>query len=92
MVLKQKAAPKFNQHEAEMSRSDYLRPANYQIHQIAKCGSCGIESEYADDQQVDGGRCMCGGSLRVIGESYPASSDDWDEERDTQDGQWRRRD
>lgn len=70
---------------------DYRRPADYQIRQIAKCNSCGAENEYMNDQQVDGGRCCCGGALAVIGESYPASSDDWDEERDTQDGEWHRR-
>lgn len=74
-----------------MSRSDYRRPADYQIRQVAKCLSCGSENEYMNDQQVDGGRCYCGGTLRVIGESYPASSDDWDEERDSVGGQWRRR-
>lgn len=74
-----------------MSRADYRRPADYQVRQIAKCGSCSAESEYVNDQLVDGGRCGCGGTLRVIGESYPADSNDWDEERDTQDGQWRRR-
>ena len=74
-----------------MTRSDYLRPADYQIRQIAKCQSCGNEAEYSNDQQVDGGRCACGGTLRVVGESYPASSDDWGEARDTQDGEWHRR-
>jgi hypothetical protein len=74
-----------------VSRSDYRRPADYQVRQIAKCSACGREGEYMNDQQVDGTRCRCGGSLQVIGESYPADSEEWDEERDTQDGQWRRR-
>ena len=74
-----------------MSRADYRRPADYQIRQVAKCAACGSENEYMNDQQVDGGRCPCGGTLRVIGESYPASSNDWDEERDSQDGEWHRR-
>jgi hypothetical protein len=73
-----------------MSRSDYRRPADYQIRQIAKCQSCGAENEYMNDQQVDGGRCSCGGTLRVVGESYPSNSDDWDEELD-RDGEWRQR-
>ena len=74
-----------------MSRADYYRPADYQIRQIAKCNSCGNESEYMNDQVVDGGRCPCGGRLSIIGESYPASSDDWDEERDSCGDAWRQR-
>lgn len=74
-----------------MSKSDYYRPAEYQIRQIAKCDTCRRETEYMNDQQVDGGRCVCGGTLRVIGESYPASSDDWDEERDDTNSDWHRR-
>jgi hypothetical protein len=74
-----------------MTKAYYRRPADYQISQIAKCGTCSAESEYMNDQTVDGGRCFCGGTLRVIGEIYPLSADDWDEERDTQDGEWRRR-
>jgi len=74
-----------------MSRADYRRPADYQVRQIGKCDSCGAENEYMNNQLVDGEPCGCGGTLRVIGESYPASADDWDEERDTRDGQWRSR-
>lgn len=74
-----------------MSRADYYRPASYQVRQIARCDTCRCETEFMSDQHVDGGRCACGGVLRVIGESYPASSDEWDEERDSVDGEWRRR-
>lgn len=74
-----------------MSRSDYRRPADYQIRQVARCELCSSEGEYSNDQQIDGGKCQCGGTLHVVGESYPSNSDDWDEERDTQDGEWRRR-
>lgn len=73
-----------------MAMSDYYRPADYQIRQIAKCSTCGREDAYLNDQQVDGTRCVCGGSLRVVGESYPANSDEWDEQRDP-DGEWRER-
>ena len=74
-----------------MSKSDYYRPAAYQVLQIARCESCKQEREYANDQHVDGGRCFCGGVLRVCGESYPASADDWDEERDDTNSEWHRR-
>ena len=74
-----------------MSRADYRRPADYQVLQVAKCSVCGREGEYQNDQVVDGLSCACGGILKVIGESHPANPDDWDEERDTQDGEWHRR-
>jgi DNA-directed RNA polymerase subunit RPC12/RpoP len=74
-----------------MSRTDYLRPAWYQVQQVARCGTCGREADFSADQAVDGARCTCGGRWSVIGESYPASSDDWDEERDRVDGEWRPR-
>lgn len=74
-----------------MSRADYERPARYQINTVARCETCRQEREYSSDQSLSGARCFCGGSLTVVGESYPASADDWDEERDTQDGEWRRK-
>lgn len=74
-----------------MSRADYRRPAPYQIRQVARCGTCGREAEYEAEQTVNGEPCGCGGRLTVVGESYPASSDDWDEERDRVDGEWRQR-
>jgi hypothetical protein len=74
-----------------MSKADYYRPARYQINTVARCGSCGQEREYPSAQQVDGSPCFCGGTLRAVGESYPASSDDWDEERDSVNGPWRTR-
>jgi len=70
-----------------MSTSDYRRPADYQINDIYECATCGAESEQVSIYGA--GHCMCGGSLVKVGESYPASSDDWDECRDTQDGAWR---
>ena len=74
-----------------MSRADYRRPAAYQIRQVARCGICGAEREYDSYQTLDGATCPCGGRLTVVGESYPSSSDDWDEERDRVDGEWRQR-
>jgi len=71
--------------------TDYRRPAPYQIRQVARCGTCGQEREYHHDQTVNGERCPCGGRLSVIGESYPSSREDWDEERDRVDGEWRPR-
>ncbi len=72
-----------------MSASNYFRPADYQINDHYKCSSCGAATEQVSIYGV--GQCECGGSFVKVGESYPASSDDWDEERDTQDGEWRRR-
>ena len=62
-----------------MSRADYYRLAWDQVHQIAWCASCGREVEY-DAQQSTDGPCVCGGRMRLCGESYPASADDWNEE------------
>lgn len=70
-------------------KSDYYRPSEQQVRSIYRCTSCRGEQEFMSDQSVEGGRCPCGGSLTFAGESYPASSDDWDEERI--DGEWRRR-
>ena len=73
-----------------MSRSDYLRPSEQQIRHHYKCGSCGREQEFYSDQHVEGSSCYCGGFLTFSGESYPADSNDWDEERG-RDGEWRQR-
>lgn len=71
-----------------MAKSDYYRPAPYQIQEHYACSSCGheiqIESTYAP------AGCQCGGVYEYRGESYPASPDDWDEERG-EDGDWHRR-
>lgn len=72
-----------------MSKADYYRPSERQVHSFYRCKTCGSETEFMSDQTVEGGRCPCGGVLTFAGESYPASSDDWDEER--VDGEWRRR-
>lgn len=72
-----------------MSKSDYLRPSANQINTIYRCASCGSEHEI----EVWNGSVpvCCGANMQVSGESYPANSDDWEEERDTQDGEWRQR-
>lgn len=71
-----------------MSKSDYLRPADYQITNHYTCASCGnrveLESCYSPSS------CRCGGEYQYTGESYPANSDDWDEEKDS-NGYWHRR-
>jgi DNA-directed RNA polymerase subunit RPC12/RpoP len=73
-----------------MSRSDYYRPAEWQIRKIYRCTSCRSENEYMADQHVEGGRCPCGGTLTYAGETYPADSNYWEEQRDP-DGEWRSR-
>lgn len=73
-----------------MSRSDYLRPAQWQIRHIYRCMSCRQEQEFLSDQTVEGGRCPCGGTLTFAGETYPGNSDEWDEERGN-DGDWHQR-
>lgn len=71
--------------------TDYRRPAAYQIRQTAQCNTCHRTAEFDSYQRVDGESCSCGGRWLVTGESYPASSEDWDEERDRVDGEWRQR-
>lgn len=71
-----------------MAKSDYYRPADYQITHIYRCDTCHREAEQESFYGM--GPCSCGGTFQQIGESYPASSDDWDEERG-EDGQWHRR-
>ena len=71
-----------------MSISDYYRPADYQINNIYRCDTCGNEIEQPSCYDV--GNCSCGGSLIQCGESYPADSSEWDEQRDP-DGEWRER-
>lgn len=67
-------------------RGYYRRPADYQVREHYRCSGCGreieVESCYAP------GLC-CGMEPYKTGESYPADSSEWHEERDTQDGEWR---
>jgi hypothetical protein len=72
-----------------VARSDYYRPSENQIRHHYKCDTCKAEIELMFGDSAD--TCPCGGTMRFSGESYPANSDEWDEERDTQDGEWHRR-
>ena len=69
--------------------SDYRRPADYQIKDVYECQRCKAEFELESFYDVSSQRCHCGGSLQKVGESYPASSDDWHEERDGVNDEWR---
>ena len=71
-----------------MSASDYYRPADYQITIHYRCNSCGAETEQESCYGV--GNCSCGGQFVECGQSYPADSNDWNEQRDP-DGEWRER-
>ena len=71
-----------------MSKSDYYRPADYQVIVHYRCDKCGAETEQPSCYGV--GDCSCGGQFIRNGESYPANSDDWNEQRDP-DGEWRER-
>lgn len=70
-----------------MSKSDYYRPAAYQIIEHYRCSGCGREIEV---ESVYAPALCCGMYPQKTGESYPASSDDWDEEKG-RDGYWRQR-
>ena len=70
-----------------MSRDDY-RPSQAQVHDHYRCDSCGKEIEIESFYTV--GPCSCGGFFQKVGESYPANSAEWDEQRDP-DGEWRPR-
>lgn len=65
-----------------MAKSDYRRPADYQITNHFKCSSCGRETEQNSVYAAPEACPSCGGPLQHAGESYPASADDWHEERD----------
>lgn len=71
-----------------MSKSDYYRPSEQQITQHYKCAACNREHTVQGAYGV--ALCHCGGEMIYQGESYPASSDDWNEQRDP-DGEWRER-
>jgi len=61
--------------------NDYRRPSDYQIKHHYACVSCGEEVEqegcYGPPML-----CHCGGRYQFSGESYPADSRDWHDERD----------
>lgn len=68
--------------------SDYYRPSQGQIDNCYRCNSCGSER---DHPSIYAAPLCCGREMVKSGESYPASPEDWDEERDTVDGDWRSR-
>ena len=75
-----------------MPRADYRRPSVGQIRKIFRCDRCGDEVEAGPQEDYAGARCgSCLGTYYAAGEGYPSSSEEWDEERDSMDGQWRRR-
>ena len=74
-----------------MSRADYERPAWNQIDDIYQCRKCSREQIVQAGFSASMPCPYCGGFVDRIGERYPASPDDWDECRDTQDGEWRRK-
>lgn len=75
-----------------MSRSDYERPAHYQIERLYQCRRCRHEQRVSAGLSPSMPCPRCGGWVDRIGESYPASADDWDEYRDAVSGPWRRKD
>lgn len=74
-----------------MSRSDYERPAWYQINTLYRCQKCGHEQDVRAGESARMPCPMCRGFVVKIGESYPGSADDWDEERDGLYGEWRQK-
>ena len=69
--------------------SDYRRPADYQVKDIYECQSCRREYELESFYDHSSQRCQCGGTLVKSGETYPANSEDWHEERDSVHDDWR---
>ena len=74
-----------------MSKSDYYRPSEQQIHNHFRCDQCRKEIEVTYQENYSGGRCVCGGTFQASGESYPANTEKWDEERDDTNSDWHRR-
>ncbi len=70
-----------------MSRSDNYRPSEQQISHHYTCVLC--RKTFETDSQSSAPDC-CGREMNFSGESYPANSDDWNEQRDP-DGEWRER-
>lgn len=68
--------------------NDNYRPSQAQINDIYECDRCGQSLEL--NSGYSPGRCSCGGTYTQVGESYPADSSEWGEQRDP-DGEWRER-
>jgi hypothetical protein len=74
-----------------MSRADYERPAFNQISRHYKCRKCGQEQEVPNGFSAAMPCPSCRGYVEFVGESYPASADDWDEVRDGVNEPWRQK-
>ena len=74
-----------------MSRSDYERPAWYQVHREYRCQKCGHEQSVRAGESASMPCPRCRGFVVKIGESYPGSADDWHEERDSVNSPWRQK-
>jgi DNA-directed RNA polymerase subunit RPC12/RpoP len=71
-----------------MSKSDYRRPADYQVERDYRCRRCGHEQRPLAGDSAMMPCPQCGGYVEMIGESYPSNADDWDESRDDINGDW----
>lgn len=76
-----------------MPRTDYERPAWYQIDSIYQCENCNHEQIVRAGFSAIMPCPMCGGYVSRVGESYPGNVDDWDEVRSGYDinGEWVRK-
>jgi hypothetical protein len=68
-----------------MSRSDYQRPSQQQIDNIYTCPVCQRETTHPSYYAPP---TCCGLPMNYVGESYPSDPEEWNEVRDTQDGEW----
>lgn len=67
--------------DKNMSKSDYRRPADYQITRHYKCRRCGDVQDVPSMYSAVMPCGRCGGFVQFEGESYPGNADDWDEKR-----------
>jgi DNA-directed RNA polymerase subunit RPC12/RpoP len=74
-----------------MARSDYERPAWYQINTLYRCQRCGTEQDVRAGESARMPCPACHGFVVKIGESYPGRANDWDEERDSVNDEWRQK-
>lgn len=72
-----------------MSRSDYEKPAWYQINKIYECQQCGDKQEIPLNMMAQMPCPCCGGWVTRVGGSYPGNANDWDMERDNINAPWR---
>lgn len=72
-----------------MSRADYERPAWYQIGRLYRCQKCGHEQDVRAQESAQMPCPRCRGFVVKVGETYPGSADEWDEERTSVNDPWR---